>query len=205
MYESFNNLLALLSQHAYVGLFAIVLGSAVGLPIPEDVPVIAAGMLAERGVITLGGAWVGCYLAVLTADTITLYIGWHFGKAVLHRRWAKRMIHPRRMLWARRQVHDHGAWVIFAARFIPGSRLPVLLFAGMMHIRRWKFFLADGIGLIFSVSIQLTIGWYFSKSISKFIEYREEMLTLLAMIGVGVLVAYGVWRWIARPRRKHAA
>lgn len=190
----------MLSDHAYIGIPMILIATAFGFPMPEDILVIAAGVLAERGVIELSYAWFACYISILIADSITLYIGWHFGKAVLHRKFIKRMIHPRRVLWARRQVQEHGAWVVFAARFIPGSRLPVVLISGMMHISRVKFLIADASGLILSVSIQLALGWVFSKSIDQFMHHRTEILLGIAGIGILVLLGYTIYRYTRRNR-----
>jgi len=189
---------------AYLAVFVILVVSGVGVPISEEIVVIAVGVAVHEGLLGLWGGWIVCYIGILVADSIVIYIGGHFGKAFLHRRWVKRLLHPRRLLHAHHQVHDHGPWVIIASRFIPGSRWPTLLIAGMMHMPYWKCILADGLAALVSVTAQLALGYYLAK-LSRDLGLLERFTEISAWgglaIGVGILLAYAVYRWSRRRRR----
>lgn len=180
---------------AYVAIFVVLVASGAGIPVAEEIVVVGAGVLVHRQVIDWVGAWLICYTGIMVADSIVVYIGWHFGRAVLHRRWVKRFLHPRRLLWARHQIDEHGAWMIAASRFIPGSRWATLLISGMMHIPRWKFLLADGAAAIGSVTLQLVAGYFIGSLTSSEFSAGERWLTIGSLgIGVALVVAYVYYR-----------
>jgi len=174
---------------AYVAIFVVLIASGVGVPVAEEIIVVGAGVMIQREWVNPIWAWVVCYVGIMIADSIVVYIGWHFGKAVLHRRWVRRILHPRRLLWARHQINEHGAWMIAASRFIPGSRWATLLIAGMMHIPRWKFLLADGVAAIGSVTLQLAAGYYIGKLASDEFSSAQRWLTIGSLAIAGALIA----------------
>lgn len=189
---------------AYLAILVVLIISGVGVPISEEIVVIAAGVAVHEELIGWFWAWVVCYVGILIADSIVIYLGSHFGKAFLHRRWVKRLLHPRRLLHAKHQVHDHGPWVIIASRFIPGSRWPTLLIAGMMHMPYWKCILADGIAASVSVTVQLLLGYYLAK-LSRDLKLLDEFTEFSALgglaIGLAILLIYMLYR---RWRRRSA-
>jgi len=173
---------------AYVAIFVVLVASGVGVPVAEEIIVVGAGVLIHRDIVDPLWAWLVCYVGILVADAIVVYIGWHFGKAVLHRRWVRRILHPRRLLWARHQINEHGAWMIAASRFIPGGRWATLLIAGMMHLPRWKFLLADGVAAMGSVTLQLFAGYYIGKLASAEFSTAERWLTLASLAIAAALI-----------------
>lgn len=188
----------------YVAIFTVLVITGAGVPITEEVITIFVGVLVYRGAINPIGAWIVCYTGIIVADIITVYLGWHFGRAVLHRRWLKRLLHPRRVLWANHQVQEHGAWMIAASRFIPGARYPVLLIAGMMHLPRWQFLTADGLAAIVTVSLQIFIGWWFARVATNFQDVMKfEGPVTLAVAAAGV-VFIAVYFAIRRARSRKA-
>ena len=206
MLEAFDYLLqqiTALADYAGLSIFVLLVAGGMGVPVSEDIIVLAAGVLAHREVVTpMWWAWLLCYGGVVISDWMVVYIGRHFGKAILHRRWFKRLIHPRRLLWARRQVHDHGAWVVAASRFIPGFRWPTLFISGTMHLKLWKFAIFDCVAAALSVTIQFMLGWLFSSSVGTLMEYRYELSIGLAAFGLGVLVTYFTYRFRTRAERR---
>ncbi len=188
----------------YVGIFMVIVLTGAGLPVAEEIIVCAAGILFYKGVVEVVPVWCICYVGILIADSIVVYLGWHFGKAILHRRSVKRMLHPRRVVWAKHQVHNHGAWMIAASRFIPGSRYPTLLIIGMLHLKRWKFLVADGAAAIVSVSLQLTLGWWLGHISSNIGQYGSEVTICSVAIGAAFIGGYTLIRWRRHVERKRS-
>ncbi len=188
----------------YVALFVVLVVTGAGAPITEEIITVFAGVLVHRQVLDPVIAWIVVYVGVLVADSVAVYIGWHFGKAVLYRRWLKRLLHPRRVLWARHQVQEHGAWMIVASRFIPATRYPTLVISGMMHLPRWKFLTADGLGALVTVTLHMFLGWWFARVATSFdevMEYEGPIALALAAVGVAIIAIYFLIRR-ARHRRK---
>ena len=55
---------------AYAWLAGILLLCGLGLPIPEDISLIAAGYFAWRGVLQVNKAFLVCFVAVLAGDSL---------------------------------------------------------------------------------------------------------------------------------------
>ena len=72
-------LLAFLSGFSGVTAYAIILGvllaCGLGVPIPEDITLIAAGLLAGLGKISLTGALIAGMVGVLAGDSFLFFLG----------------------------------------------------------------------------------------------------------------------------------
>lgn len=190
---------------AYGVIFCVLVVTGSGLPITEELIVVTAGFLISRedGYDPIM-MFVVCYTGILIADSIIVWIGWHFGKAVLHRRWIKRLLHPRRLMWARHRVVEHSVAMITASRFIPGSRYGTLLLAGMMRVPRWKFLATDAVAAVFSVILQLSIGYGLGTlydGINEVVEHRGMVALIMLGIGVVFVGAYILYRHWRRGRK----
>ena len=59
-----------IEHFTYVGLFLTLFAAGVGLPIPEEVPIIAGGVLAREEIVRWWIALPVCILGVLRGDTV---------------------------------------------------------------------------------------------------------------------------------------
>jgi membrane protein DedA with SNARE-associated domain len=73
----------LLGDASYVWVIIFLILTGCGLPIPEEVGIIAAGVWARDGSMD---PWLGlaaCLFGCIIGDSIMYYIGYRFGKSVL--------------------------------------------------------------------------------------------------------------------------
>lgn len=153
------------------------------MPLGEELILISAGILVGGGHMDFWSTAICAYLGVLISDCIWYFASYHYGTRLLHKRWFKRIAHPRRLLEAKHQIEKHGAWVIVTARFVPGSRTPAMIMAGSLHMPFWKFILAEGLLVMVTVPLQLGAGVLIARGIG-----TESMFQTI-MIVVGVVVA----------------
>src|SRR5688572_5296696 len=127
--------------YAAVGLVIILCG--IGLPLPEELVLIAAGYTCYQGVADVVPMIVTCVVAILGGDFIPFYLGHAFGARLLRIRWMRIVVHKRRLAtfddWFRRR----GDLVIFLARFIAGLRVVAYFTAGTMKMSWKRFLLLD--------------------------------------------------------------
>ena len=107
---------------AYLWLTGILLLCGLGLPIPEDISLIAAGYFSYKGVLQVHRAAVICLAAVLAGDSLAFFMGRYFGRRVLASPFAKRYFTPRRQLRVRAYFRKFGSKVVLVGRFTPGLR-----------------------------------------------------------------------------------
>ena len=199
MDEVFANLLGAYGPFA---VFLLLMLSGIGISVTEDLIIIPAGILIGHGTLEPLGTGLCAYAGVVASDLMWFTICYRYGTPLLHKRWFKRVVHPRRLLEAKHQIEERGAWVIAMARFVPGSRTTAITAAGMLHLSPWKFFRANALCGLITVPVQLGIGYAIAVGVGT----RETADLVTTLIGVVVLIlalllVLTVWRRL-RVRRK---
>ncbi len=191
---------------AYVGIVVFLMLTGAGLPVPEEVFIIAAGAASAQGELDPRLAFAACLFGALAGDCILYWIGYHFGRRVVREHhWWTRFVHPEREAQMERMIRDHGLKVLFLTRFLVGIRAPVYLSAGVLHVRFRRFFLID----LFCAT--MVIGTFFGLSYFLSDRYGESIYAWIhgAEVGFSVAVAAVVvaaaifFYW--RHRRRKAA
>jgi membrane protein DedA with SNARE-associated domain len=194
---------------AYAWLFTILLLCGFGLPIPEDISLIAAGYFAWRGDqglypgLNVHKAFAVCFLAVLAGDTIAFFFGRRYGRRVLASNLARRYFTPRRQLRVRAYFRKFGSKVVLVGRFTPGLRFTIFFTAGTLHVRPSVFFIYDFAAAAFSVPVLVYVAWFFGEQIDEVIAYaRDTERGILAVILVAAAI---ITIKLLRRRRKRLA
>jgi membrane protein DedA with SNARE-associated domain len=189
---------------AYTWLTGILLLCGLGLPIPEDISLIAAGYFSYKGVLHVHTAFVVCFAAVLLGDTMAFFMGRWFGQRVLASRWARRYFTPRKQRRVRAYFRKFGSKVVVVARFTPGLRFSIFFSAGTLHLRPSVFLLYDTLAAAVSVPTLVYLAWYFGDKIDKVVSYARHTEHGI-LIAVVVVVAILLLRGHLRRRRRRAA
>jgi membrane protein DedA with SNARE-associated domain len=188
----------------YPVLLAVLVLASLGLPIPEDIPLIAAGVLLheEPGIASWPGTLLVALLGVMIGDIVLYRLGWSWGPDVVGHRLVRRVLTPERFEKATAQFHKYGMWFCFGGRFLMGVRAGMCLTAGATRFRWWRFLLADLAGAILSVPFFVFLGFWSAGMIPHLRRYvvgvEWALLAVVAVI-VGVVVFYRRRR--ARLRR----
>lgn len=181
-----------IEHFTYLGLFVILLLCGMGLPMPEDIALLAGGFLVHRGVIrypiTLGVALLG----VVAGDNSLFFLGRRFGTGLvryfgLNRPGSKAQIDRIRAFMRR-----HGHRAIFYARFLAGLRALIYLTAGSFGVTPLRFLAYDLLGAIISVPIVVSIGYLFGGQLEVVIHYLGGFERLLWVVAVLSLAIYGM-------------
>ena len=111
-----------------------------GVPLPEDVPLITGGWLVGRNgslplMIVTGLA------GILIGDTLIFRAGQIYGEKLLDTRLG-RHIPGERVQRTIAAFDRHGPKFIMAARFVPGLRAVTYFVAGLTGVPYWKFITA---------------------------------------------------------------
>ncbi len=197
MEDVFANLLATYGPFA---VFLLLLATGVGIPLGEEFIIIPAGILIGHGsldpVLTAVFAYVGC----IVSDCTWFALCWKYGTPLLHKRWVKRFVHPRRLLEIKHRIERRGAWVIVMSRFIPVARTPATTAAAILHMPFWKFFLATAVPCVVTVPLQLLIGVAIGRGFGTMETVDVIHRMILVVVVMIVLLAALAW-W--RNRRAH--
>jgi len=187
----FSDPLAWTLEHGYPVLFGMLLFSGLGVPIPEDVPLIAAGVLASQGGIGLIKISIACSVFVLCRDLAVFGLGYRFGDALLQNRWAARIIRTRDLERIEGRIRERGATVVFIGRFLPGLRAAVFFAAGKARIPPAKFLAVDALAAALSIPAFVVAGYLCAANIDALLQVLREFRILLittAVIGFVVML-----------------
>jgi len=182
---------------AYMLLFTILLLCGFGLPIPEDISLIAAGYIAWRAkqgmppIINVHTAFAVCFTAVLAGDTIAFFFGRRYGRRVLASNLARKYFTPKRQLRTRAYFRKFGSKVVLVGRFTPGLRFTIFFTAGTLHVRPSVFFFYDFVAAAFSVPVLVYVAYFFGEQIDNVIKYARgaEHGILIVVVLAAAIVA----------------
>src|SRR5450631_4090617 len=181
---------------AYTWLAGILLLCGLGLPIPEDISLIAAGYFSWKGVLYVHTAFAICFAAVITGDTAAFFMGRFFGRRVLRSQLARRYFTPRRQLRVRAYFRKFGSKVVLVGRFTPGLRFTIFFTAGTLHLRPPVFLIYDFSAAAITVPLLVYSAWFFGGQIDRVISYARhtEHGIFVALCIAGVVVGVKAWR-----------
>lgn len=186
-----------------LAVFFLLLLTGIGVPLGEDLIVIPAGAFVAQGHMNFWWAALGAYAGVVISDMMWYGICYRYGTRLLHRRFLKRAVHPRRLLEAKHQMEQRGAWMVLMARFVPGSRTTAITCAGILHMSFWKFALATAVGVLFTVPMQIGIGILSVRVVG--VDSITELLRLilgLMVLAVAIMLGAAAWRRHVSSRRR---
>lgn len=187
----------------YLGPFVVLLLCGVGLPLPEEVTLIASGLLLYQGKVEFVPITLVCSLAILLGDSIPYLVGRRMGQRALEHRWVAKVLHPERFAIVERKFQAHGSWVVFICRFLPGIRIPAYFTAGTLGMGYFRFVVLDGLGVLISVPTSIWIAMQFGGQVEKMQAQMENFHLLVSFALVAVLSIVG-FRIIQRRRARQA-
>ncbi len=181
----------LIERFTYVAIFGVLLLCSMGLPLPEEIPVLTAGVLASSGHLRPGWALGTCLVGIMAGDSFIYYLGHRWGPRVLEHRMAKKLLTVDRQQKIMQYFQRYGARIIFVARFLPGIRAPLFLTVGIMRVPYWLFFAMNGSAALLSIPLCFWIGYYFTDKMEEILNLRDRA----HYWGLG-LVAVGLVLWL---------
>ena len=193
-----GDLLPWFVDHGYPILFATLLLSGFGLPIPEDVPLIAAGIMADHGGLSVPVASAVLGVFVLMRDGIVFSFGYRYGLRLLEHPWPARILKREVVENAAERVRRNGVLWVAVGRFLPGLRGAVFFAAGTAKVPPVQFLLVDFLAALVSLPLFVYIGYAFSSNY----EAIEAALGRLRWVFLGValtaVLIVAIRSWLRR-------
>lgn len=185
----------ILAPGSYLLIVAILVLTGAGLPVPEEVPVITAGIMASHGQLDPCLAFLACLIGALLGDCVMYLVGYSFGHSVLRAngRWAC-FVKPEREAQIEKLISRHGLKVLLLARFLVGLRSPVYLTAGILKVRFRRFFFIDLFCATAVIGTFFLLSYHYGQTLTDWIRRAEiaaSVTIVLALTGAAVFS----WRW----------
>lgn len=187
-----QQLLELLATYGLVVLLPVLFLSAVGVPLPGSLLLVAAGAIAGGGQISLPLLILGAALATLIGNGLGYWLGWHGGRSALSR-WGERFhLDEDRIAQARASFTRYALLSVLFSRFplSPISSI-VNILAGTAHYPLRPFVLANVFGVTVWSSVYAGIGYFFGanwQSVADNVSTATEILTIVAIVIFAIVI-----------------
>jgi hypothetical protein len=134
-----NTFVQVLVKHGYSALFASVFACQLALPVPAILFLMAAGVLAGSGQLSLGVTLGLAVIACLLADLLWYEAGRRWGNQILHFIYGLAADPHAAVRQAKRNFHRHGSRTLILAKFVVGLDAAAPPLAGLSGTGRFRF------------------------------------------------------------------
>lgn len=197
------SLLALFTEYAYQPFYVysfvilFMFASSFGLPIPEELVLVSAGLVAHiaQDPVTYpppyGGAngvnvltlTIVCFCAVFLSDLLVFLIGKYFGVKILKSNFFSSRIDGKVFQKVNLWFQKYGAYACGVFRFLPGLRFIGHMSCGLLGISPAKFILIDGAAILISVPTQVYfVALYGDIILDRFKDFKLFGLLTIVLI-----------------------
>jgi membrane protein DedA with SNARE-associated domain len=196
-----QRLITIFTENGYVAVFIALMICGAGLPLPEDITLVAGGVIAGLGYANVHAMFALAMFGVLLGDCAIFLLGHHYGARMLKWRLVARVLTPSRYAMVQEKFVRYGNRMLFVARFLPGMRTTVYITAGTSHrVSFLRFLLIDGLAALISVPFWVYLG-YFGADNHAWLEkwVRRGQGSLWALVGLLLLTLLVLWWRHRRP------
>jgi membrane protein DedA with SNARE-associated domain len=197
-----NPTAAFLLQYAYeptmVYLLIVLLltASSFGLPFPEEMVLLTAGLLAHIGSnpqlyppphagavgVSVPMTAAVCFFAVFLSDLLVFWLGKRFGSQMLRHPWAQKIISPKGFEKISEWTAKFGPLACGVFRFTPALRFPGHFACGATGIRYPTFILVDGVAALLTVPTQVLLMAYFGEQVLSVLKNVKIVLAIVIVL-----------------------
>lgn len=202
--ELLNDLVAFFSGYGYFAVFGILIACGFGLPVPEDISLVAGGVISGLGYTNVHIMFAVGMAGVMIGDTAVFLIGKKYGLRALKFRFIARFLTQETIERVQLKFEQYGTWVIFLGRFMPGLRMPIYFSAGTSgKVSLARFFLTDFSAALISVPVWVYLGYFGADNFDILLGWvHKSQITLLVSVVALVLSIIAYFYFKKKVRNK---
>ncbi|MEU6206718.1 DedA family protein [Micromonospora musae] len=132
----------------YLTVAGIIGVESMGVPLPGEITLLSAALLAATGVVEPEWVAIAAALGAIVGDSLGYTVGRRGGRPLLARlgRRFPRHLGPDQLARAEQTFARHGVWAVFFGRFVALLRILAGPLAGALHVPYRRFLLANAAG-----------------------------------------------------------
>lgn len=188
-------MIQLLQQYGYLGIFFFLVLGIVGLPLPDEIMMTFLGYLTSINQLNLFLTYLSALSGSICGISISYILGVKLGYPFLRKYGSKIFITPKRLKITRRLFYKYGNGLLFAGYFIPGVRHVTAYLAGISRISFFRFAFFAYTGAIFWCATFIGLGHILGANwevvffvLHRYGSYIMISLTIIGLIWIG-------WYW----------
>ncbi|MDD5527711.1 MAG: DedA family protein [Patescibacteria group bacterium] len=203
MLNFINNLINIFGHFGYQGIvFLMALESSI-IPVPSELVIPPAGILAARGEMNLLIVIIAGVAGSLIGAILSYWVSWLLGRAVIliladHKIAKILQITPAKVEKAEKFFLKYGSVSVFVGRLLPVIRHLISIPAGFSKMNFSKFVFYTFAGSAIWVTV-LAVGGYYLGAETELIAENFKMIVEVLII---VAILAGIFYWIYARRQK---
>lgn len=191
-----------ISAGGYIVLFALLFACGLGLPLPEDIPLIIAGALSATGKMNLVIASAVAWAGIIGGDIVLYHLGRKFGLEITRLPFVGKHLTKARIERAEMFFEKYGIWVVAIGRLFAGIRGAMVVAAGATRFNFWKFVITDGIAALVSGGLFVALGYWLGNNMEMLMAQVDEAKEMVMVGAILVGVVAGLWFWRRYKRKR---
>jgi membrane protein DedA with SNARE-associated domain len=189
----------LIAQYGYFGIILLLILGGLGVPIPEEAPIVLAAILSHKGAMHWLPALGACFTGVLIGDFVVYFLGYFYGEKVLSFRLTRKFLTRAREEQIKGYFHRHGIKILIVGRFAVGFRTAAYLTAGILRLPFLRLLLADLFAASLSTFLMFGLGYWFADWVEAGLRELKHYIVVIVFLIVVGWVGYSYYK--ARKRR----
>jgi membrane protein DedA with SNARE-associated domain len=194
----------------YLVVGAVIGLESLGIPLPGEIALVSAALLASRHTLDINPVGVGAAATIgaIIGDTIGYSIGRRFGMSLFERLGNRFPKHfgPGHVALAKRLFARWGVWAVFVGRFIALLRILAGPLAGALKMRYPHFLAANASGGLLWAGGTTAVVYYAGLAAERWLSrFSWIALVVAVLIGIGMtlLLRERTSRLIAELEAEH--
>jgi membrane protein DedA with SNARE-associated domain len=175
---------------------------SLGIPLPGEIALVAAALLASRLTLDISPVGVGAAATIgaIVGDTIGYSVGHRYGMVLFERLGRRFPKHfgPGHVALAKQLFSRWGVWAVFFGRFIALLRIFAGPLAGALKMPYRHFLAANATGAVFWAGGTTAVVYYLGLAAEKWLS-RFSWVALVVAVVIGV-----VFTLVMKERTAHA-
>jgi pimeloyl-ACP methyl ester carboxylesterase/membrane protein DedA with SNARE-associated domain len=192
-------------EPGYITAAVMLMSLAFATFLSEDVACISAGVLVAEGRMSFLFATFACFIGIFIGDILLFIVGRYIGRPALGGAPLRWLVRPGSLERASDGLVSNGALAIASSRFLPGTRLPTYLAAGVLRTSTGKFLIhfliAAAVWTPFIVGLSAGLGMPLMHS--GFLSQRPLSVRLL-LVAAGIFLLVRLSTNLATYRGRRA-
>ncbi len=175
----------------YLIVGAVIGIESLGIPLPGEIALVSAALLASRHTLDISPIGVGAAAAIgaIIGDTIGYSIGRRYGMSLFERLGKRFPKHfgPGHVALAKHLFARWGVWAVFFGRFIALLRIFAGPLAGALRMRYAKFLAANAAGGVLWAGGTTAVVYFAGLAAERWLS-RFSWIALVVAIVIGIVV-----------------
>ncbi len=182
------------------GYFFIFLATAmenipfVGIFLPGEVVVVAAGFFAATGELDISLVFLVAAFGGIVGNNIGYWVGRYGGRPLIEGLADRFHIDSRHVKSAEAYFDSHGSKTVFIGRYMAGLKALVTTLAGAAHMNYGVFLLYSSAGIISWTIIALILGFFFGQYFDAVLSVLQTVGWVLPVLMIIILIAFLIIR-----------